>query len=158
MTPTMPLHDSISKIAVRGFPILLFPLLLFAPIGCHSGTYDELKSLYDTMLTSSNYNPAQRPLLNQSDVLHVNVMFELVSILEINDVFQSFRCNGLLTLLWKDEVRAGTTVCRRTDSPHQFLLILTFAVRLCLGQKRAYFERGVSAPTGLGYQSFYMIW
>ena len=135
MTPTMPLHDSISKIAVRGFPILLFPLLLFAPIGCHSGTYDELKSLYDTMLTSSNYNPAQRPLLNQSDVLHVNVMFELVSILEINDVFQSFRCNGLLTLLWKDEVRAGTTVCRRTDSPHQFVLILTFAVRLCLGKK-----------------------
>ena len=73
---------------------------------CQAGTYSEMKSLYDTLLASSNYNPQQRPLLDQSDTLYVNVQFIPVSIVEINDLFQSFRCNGFLGLSWKDEVGA----------------------------------------------------
>lgn len=88
----------------RVFPLLLLPLLLLSPLPGQAGTYSEKKNLHDTLLASSNYNPEQRPVLDQADTLVVQVMFALVSIVEINDVVQSFRCNGFLGLFWTDEI------------------------------------------------------
>ncbi|GFN86565.1 acetylcholine receptor subunit alpha-like [Plakobranchus ocellatus] len=83
----------------------LCALLLISPHPCGGGTYSEKKSIYDALLNSSRYNPEMRPLLNQSDIMYVDSVFELVSIVEINDVVQSFHCNGFLGLRWYDEVR-----------------------------------------------------
>ncbi|RUS89880.1 hypothetical protein EGW08_002321 [Elysia chlorotica] len=77
-------------------------LLLVSP--CQGGSYSQKKALHDALLSSSNYNPDQRPVLDQAHTLHVDVMFALVSIVEINDVIQNFRCNGFLGLFWTDEI------------------------------------------------------
>ncbi|GFR86377.1 neuronal acetylcholine receptor subunit alpha-3 [Elysia marginata] len=81
--------------------VLLF--LVLAPIACHAGSYEQMKSIHDTLLASSVYNPFQRPVNDQGSILYVSAMFELVSIVEINDVIQSFKCNGFLGLSWVDE-------------------------------------------------------
>ncbi|GFO45630.1 neuronal acetylcholine receptor subunit alpha-3 [Plakobranchus ocellatus] len=86
---------------VYKLPTLLALLVISA---CNGGTYSQRKSIYDTLLTSSNYNPTMRPLLNQSDILYVNNIFELVSIVEVNDVVESFECNGFLGLRWFDQI------------------------------------------------------
>ncbi|RUS89879.1 hypothetical protein EGW08_002320 [Elysia chlorotica] len=88
----------------RVFPVLLLALGLGIPVPCQGGTYSQKKALYDNLLSSATYNPQQRPMLNQSEVLQVRAIFELVSIVEINDVLQTFRCNGFLGLFWTDEM------------------------------------------------------
>ena len=85
--------------------LLLLLFLLLAPNPCQAGSYSQKKAIHDTLLTTNNYNPDERPLLNQSEILYVDVMFDVVSIVAINDVLQSFRCNGFLGLTWRDEVR-----------------------------------------------------
>ena len=94
---------SLLKILLRTFPILLV-LLLQALTPSEAGSYDQRRAIHDALLSSSRYNPSERPLLDQDDVLYINVMFELVSVVEISDVLQSFKCNGFLALTWQDEV------------------------------------------------------
>ena len=94
---------ALSNIRYRVFPVLLL-LLLLAPTVCQAGSYQQKKDIHDTVLASSRYLPYERPLRDQSDVLHVYAAFELVSIDEINDVMQTFKCNGFLSLSWTDEV------------------------------------------------------
>ncbi|GFN98824.1 acetylcholine receptor subunit alpha-like [Plakobranchus ocellatus] len=91
-------HNVISKLPT------VCALLLISPCPCGGSTYSEKKSIYDALLNSSRYNSEMRPLLNQSDVMYVYSVFELVSIVEINDVVQSFHCNGFLGLRWYDEL------------------------------------------------------
>ncbi|KAK3778453.1 hypothetical protein RRG08_014080 [Elysia crispata] len=98
-----PFHASLFNIEYRALLALLLVFVL-APISCEAGTYSQKKAIHDTLLASTNYNPEQRPLLNQSEVLYVDAIFELVSIVEINDVLQSFKCNGFLGLFWTDEI------------------------------------------------------
>ena len=79
--------------------------MLTTPEPGHAGTYDEATSLMDKLIYRSGYKPQVRPLLNQSDVLRIGVSFELVSVIEVNDVFQSFTCNGFIGFRWYDQVR-----------------------------------------------------
>ncbi|GFR68761.1 acetylcholine receptor subunit alpha, partial [Elysia marginata] len=100
-------HNQVSRSLGQVFPIfvlLVLLLLLLSAKPCQGGTYSQKKSLHDTLLSPTNYNPEQRPVLDQADTLTVSVMFALVSIVEINDVLQSFRCNGFLGLFWNDEI------------------------------------------------------
>ncbi|KAK3750037.1 hypothetical protein RRG08_027360 [Elysia crispata] len=87
----------------RGFPILL-ALVLMRPGISQAGSYEQSKSIQDALLSSATYNPTQRPLRDQDDILSVDAFFGLVSIVEINDVVQSFKCNGFLVLMWRDEI------------------------------------------------------
>ncbi|XP_059158986.1 neuronal acetylcholine receptor subunit beta-3-like [Physella acuta] len=66
--------------------------------------YSATLGLFNEKLSSSNYNPKVRPILNQTAILEVQVGFELVSIVELDDIQQSFTCNGFLAFLWKDEL------------------------------------------------------
>ncbi|XP_059158984.1 acetylcholine receptor subunit beta-like 1, partial [Physella acuta] len=66
-------------------------------------SYSNTVEIFKDKLASSSYNPRIRPVVNQSAVLVVHVAFELVSIVELNDVQQSFTCNGFLVLRWTDE-------------------------------------------------------
>ncbi|XP_035825946.1 neuronal acetylcholine receptor subunit alpha-6 [Aplysia californica] len=43
-----------------------------------------------------------RPIVNQSQPIVVLVSFELVSIVEVDDVSQKFLCNGFLSFIWHD--------------------------------------------------------
>ncbi|KAK3788232.1 hypothetical protein RRG08_029028 [Elysia crispata] len=88
---------------LRVFPILLV-LALLGPAVSRAGSYQQSKSIHDALLSSATYNPTQRPLRDQDDVLDVYAFFEVVSIVEINDVVQSFKCNGFLGLVWRDEM------------------------------------------------------
>ncbi|GFR91505.1 neuronal acetylcholine receptor subunit alpha-3 [Elysia marginata] len=82
---------------------ILLPFVLTLHVS-QAGSYDQHRSIHATLLDSGQYNRLQRPLRDQGDVLRVMAMFELVSIVEINDVIQSFKCNGFFGLLWQDEL------------------------------------------------------
>lgn len=72
---------------------------------CSGQNYSDGLEIMRTKLKADNYNPDLRPLINQSAIISVSVSFQLVSIVEVNDVTQSFVCNGFLPLTWTDEVR-----------------------------------------------------
>ena len=111
MQPQRPL---LSNMQYRGFPILL-ALVLMRPGISQAGSYEQSKSIQDALLSSATYNPTQRPLRDQDDILSVDAFFGLVSIVEINDVVQSFKCNGFLVLMWRDEVRLEFSLRERYD-------------------------------------------
>ncbi|CAL1535035.1 unnamed protein product [Lymnaea stagnalis] len=77
---------------------------LNSPSQCQS--YSQTHSIFKDKLASSTYHTEIRPLLNQSKVIGVVAHFELLSIVEINDVAQSFTVIGFLVTGWKDEVIA----------------------------------------------------
>ncbi|KAK0062252.1 neuropeptide FF receptor 2 [Biomphalaria pfeifferi] len=68
--------------------------------------YSHTLSLFNDKLSSDKYDTQIRPLLNQANILNVYVSFELVSIVEIDDVAQSFVANGFLMFSWTDEILA----------------------------------------------------
>ncbi|XP_059159006.1 acetylcholine receptor subunit beta-like 1 [Physella acuta] len=67
-------------------------------------TYTNVTSIYNDKIINSGYNPEVRPLVDQSKTIVVDVWFEVISIVEVNDVAQSFTCNGFLLFGWKDEL------------------------------------------------------
>ncbi|KAK6976634.1 neuronal acetylcholine receptor subunit beta-4, partial [Biomphalaria glabrata] len=71
-----------------------------------AGHYSDMLTFFNDRLDKQNYNPQIRPLIDQSHVLEVTVLFELVSIVEVNEVTQSFNCNGFLFFNWTDEILA----------------------------------------------------
>ncbi|GFN98287.1 neuronal acetylcholine receptor subunit alpha-3 [Plakobranchus ocellatus] len=93
-----------SSYAVTWLRLTLCIVGVFVPVPSHAGNYTDMKSIHDSLLTNTNYNPDIRPLVDQETILRVGVAFELVSIVEINDVVQRFLCNGFLYLTWTDEV------------------------------------------------------
>ncbi|XP_059158996.1 neuronal acetylcholine receptor subunit alpha-6-like [Physella acuta] len=60
--------------------------------------------IFNDVLNSARYNPKVRPLWNQTKTMYVVVRFQLLSIVELDDVQQSFACNGFLGLVWEDEM------------------------------------------------------
>ncbi|CAL1535027.1 unnamed protein product, partial [Lymnaea stagnalis] len=66
-------------------------------------TYEATMAIYRDKLGGDNYNTEIRPIKDQSRAIFVNVSFELVSIVEVNDVLQSFVCNGFLVFSWHDQ-------------------------------------------------------
>ncbi|XP_059158985.1 acetylcholine receptor subunit alpha-like [Physella acuta] len=81
--------------------VLIFLLQISRTLGQE---YSATLDLFNEKLSSSNYNPKVRPILKQSAVLEVQVGFELVSIVEVDDIQQSFTCNGFLAFYWRDEI------------------------------------------------------
>ncbi|KAI8798513.1 acetylcholine receptor subunit delta [Biomphalaria glabrata] len=71
-----------------------------------AGNYSESLAFLNRKLESGSYNTQLRPLMDQNQLMNVSVAFELVSIVEVNDVTQSFICNGFLFVNWKDEILA----------------------------------------------------
>ncbi|XP_059159001.1 acetylcholine receptor subunit beta-like 1 [Physella acuta] len=61
-------------------------------------------TIFNDLLDSSKYNPKIRPILDQNSTLYVYVSFELLSIVELDDVKQSFTCNGFLGFVWIDQM------------------------------------------------------
>ncbi|KAH9488924.1 hypothetical protein Btru_058749 [Bulinus truncatus] len=87
---------------------VIYPkLLLVIALSASSGQkyYDGL-NLMKTKLNNDYYSPDVRPLNDQSAIINVTVSFQLVSIVEVNDVTQSFVCNGFLPMAWTDEIIA----------------------------------------------------
>ncbi|XP_059158998.1 acetylcholine receptor subunit alpha-like [Physella acuta] len=64
--------------------------------------------IFNDVLNSARYNPKVSPRWNQTNTMCVDVTFELVSIVELDDVQQSFTCNGFLGFDWVDEIVAMT--------------------------------------------------
>ncbi|KAH9487851.1 hypothetical protein Btru_067807 [Bulinus truncatus] len=60
-------------------------------------------AVLDQLLVKTNYDTQIRPLVDQSKAMEVSIGFELVSIVEINDVTQSLTVNGFMFLQWIDE-------------------------------------------------------
>ncbi|KAK0062251.1 acetylcholine receptor subunit delta-like isoform X1 [Biomphalaria pfeifferi] len=80
-----------------------FLMLLVYSLWANGQTYDDTSNLFNDLLVSSSYNTEVRPLLNQSKTMMVDVGFQLISIVEVNDVAQSFICNGFIFFSWTDE-------------------------------------------------------
>ncbi|KAK0062253.1 acetylcholine receptor subunit alpha [Biomphalaria pfeifferi] len=70
---------------------------------CYGQTYNQTKCLYENLINDQAYHTEIRPLIDQDMVMDVGVSFNLISIVEVNDVSQSFSTNGFLTLSWLDE-------------------------------------------------------
>ncbi|GFN98803.1 neuronal acetylcholine receptor subunit alpha-7 [Plakobranchus ocellatus] len=83
--------------------VLLLLLLLTSPC-CRAGTYRDSVSIYKDLVLNSDYSPDVRPIWNQSQTLYVLTTFELLSIVEVNDVTQTFSCNGFLWMGWLNEI------------------------------------------------------
>ncbi|BFZ04194.1 hypothetical protein BsWGS_07233 [Bradybaena similaris] len=69
-------------------------------------TYADTMALFNDKMNSSVYSIDVRPIHNQSRVLRVNVSFSLLTIVDVDDVSQSFHCNGLIKFVWRDEMLA----------------------------------------------------
>ena len=63
---------------------------------------DEVRVLQDKVFTES-YRPEVRPVHDLTTPIDILVAFELVAIVEVNDVSQQFLCNGNLVFEWIDE-------------------------------------------------------
>ncbi|KAH9488470.1 Acetylcholine receptor subunit alpha [Bulinus truncatus] len=69
-----------------------------------SQSYNSTVAIMKDLVENGDYHPAVRPLKNQSRIMPVYVDFELVSIVGIDDVAQSFTANGFLLFGWIDEM------------------------------------------------------
>ncbi|XP_059159005.1 neuronal acetylcholine receptor subunit alpha-3-like [Physella acuta] len=66
--------------------------------------HDKTVAIFNDKVSSPKYHTEVRPVLDQSKAIDVNIRFELASIVELNDITQSFICNGFLVFTWKDEI------------------------------------------------------
>lgn len=80
-------------------------------------SHDKTVAIFTDKVSSPTYHTEVRPVIDQSKVIEVNIRFELASIVELNDISQSFICNGFLVFTWKDEVRGsnfkGVNKCKQ---------------------------------------------
>lgn len=67
-------------------------------------TYADATAIYTDRMNSDIYNPDVRPIKNQSRVLFVGVTFQILSVVDLDDVTESFNCNGFVVFVWTDEV------------------------------------------------------
>ncbi|KAK0064744.1 acetylcholine receptor subunit alpha, partial [Biomphalaria pfeifferi] len=66
-------------------------------------TYNSTVDIMKDLIENGNYHTEVRPLKDQSKVMRVSVDIELVSIVGIDDVAQSFTINGFVIFNWLDE-------------------------------------------------------
>lgn len=67
-------------------------------------SYSDTVNIMVDIVENKDYHTEVRPLKDQLQVIDVDVDFELVSIVNIDDVAQSFNVNGFLLFTWQDEV------------------------------------------------------
>ncbi|XP_012944346.1 acetylcholine receptor subunit delta-like [Aplysia californica] len=82
------------------------PVLYLAFLAVSAQTYEDVKAIFDTKYDSGVYSTKVRPMNNQSEVMPIYVGFTMVAIERLDDVSQTFTCNGFLALSWMDEVCA----------------------------------------------------
>lgn len=71
--------------------------------------YDDTHTIFKNIMNSSRYHPDVVPVLNQSAPIYVTVDFNIISIVSVDDITQSFICNGIFSFYWTDEVCSLTT-------------------------------------------------
>ncbi|KAH9488927.1 hypothetical protein Btru_058754 [Bulinus truncatus] len=81
-------------------------LAQFVMVCVQCQTYEETLMLFRDKINPEKYRTEVRPLRNQSKILDVVVIFSLLSIVGIDDIAQSFTCNGFFAFAWKDEMIA----------------------------------------------------
>ncbi|XP_013066091.2 acetylcholine receptor subunit alpha-like [Biomphalaria glabrata] len=69
-----------------------------------SQTYSSTVAIMKDIVENGDYHTEVRPLKDQSQVMKVYVNFEMVSIVGLDDVTQSFTANGFLIFNWLDEI------------------------------------------------------
>ncbi|KAI8798793.1 acetylcholine receptor subunit alpha [Biomphalaria glabrata] len=67
-------------------------------------TYNSTVAIMKELVENGEYHTEVRPLKDQAQVMRVTAEFEIVSIVRIDDVTQSFTANGFLLLNWTDEL------------------------------------------------------
>ncbi|XP_046372590.1 neuronal acetylcholine receptor subunit alpha-7-like [Haliotis rufescens] len=83
------------------FCISLLLAVCCVPIADCAMASDVIR-LFEDKINKNNLNV--KPLLDQTETMHVNLSFNLVSITEFNEVDQRFSCNAWLDVYWKDEL------------------------------------------------------
>ncbi|XP_059154940.1 neuronal acetylcholine receptor subunit alpha-6-like [Physella acuta] len=82
-------------------------VLTLALATCVQGQmYSHALAVHKDKLNSDVYSTEVRPLRNQSSTMFVYVIFQIVSIAQVDDVSQSFTCNGFISFAWVDEMVA----------------------------------------------------
>ena len=81
--------------------IVFIALLTLQAMLVNAQTYDDSDQLYTDML--NGYNKHIRPVLRQSDILQVNVTYDVINILEINEVEGTMSLLFQFQLFWRDE-------------------------------------------------------
>ena len=85
---------------MRGL-LLLAVFLLFQHLECFNITDHNGTVLYKDVF--DNYNPKVRPVFNVSEPLLVNISLDLVKILEVDEINQTFKITVNLLVSWIDE-------------------------------------------------------
>uniref|UniRef100_A0A2C9L094 Neurotransmitter-gated ion-channel ligand-binding domain-containing protein n=1 Tax=Biomphalaria glabrata TaxID=6526 RepID=A0A2C9L094_BIOGL len=63
-------------------------------------------AIFKDKLGSDNYHTEVRPIKNQNNVLRVYVEFQIVAIVKVDELSQSFTSNGFVYFIWTDEMVA----------------------------------------------------
>ncbi|KAI8798818.1 acetylcholine receptor subunit gamma [Biomphalaria glabrata] len=79
-------------------------IVILLVLDVQSQSYQETVTLLEDKLNPESYRPEVRPQRNQSSIMEVVVQFALLSIVGIDDLAQSFTCNGYFVFGWMDEV------------------------------------------------------
>lgn len=69
-------------------------------------TYENTMDIFRDKLGSDHYHTEVRPIKNQDNVLKVLVGFQIVAIVKVDEIAQSFISNGFVFFTWIDEVGA----------------------------------------------------
>lgn len=67
-------------------------------------SYEDVAAIFSDKVKNDSYNIDVRPLKDQSKTIYVGVSFELLAIVDVDEVLQLFNVNGFVTLFWVDEV------------------------------------------------------
>ncbi|XP_059154939.1 neuronal acetylcholine receptor subunit alpha-6-like [Physella acuta] len=82
-------------------------VLTLALATCVQGQmYSQALAIQKDKLNSDVYSTELRPLRNQSNTMFVQIAFQIVSIAQVDDVSQSFTCNGFIYSSWVDQMVA----------------------------------------------------
>ena len=94
--------------------VLICAILSFMPAfqsGFVAGqTADNVKSIISTIYSTNGYDKNIRPSQNQSLITSVSVSLNLLAINDVNEVAETFKTSGYLTIQWKDEFFAWNPV------------------------------------------------
>ncbi|XP_069108329.1 neuronal acetylcholine receptor subunit alpha-3-like [Argopecten irradians] len=78
-------------------------MLLASPILVQCGTSNDVKDLLQHLFVNESYNKRVRPTLNQSKSTEVEIEFNLVSLVDIDEVKGKMATTVFLYITWKDD-------------------------------------------------------
>ncbi|KAH9488926.1 Acetylcholine receptor subunit alpha [Bulinus truncatus] len=81
-------------------------LSCLAAVQIHGSSYESTMNIFKDRLGSDNYHTEVRPLVDQTKTLWVGVGFQIVAIVKVDEIAQSFISNGFAFFTWRDEIVA----------------------------------------------------